>query len=227
MLCVKAVFIDVDNTLLDFDACAKGAAVYALNAHGVPEAAFDFATFKRINDRLWSDLEEGKIEREEIHRTRWTKIFAELGIELDGKAFEAEFLDAIFHAITPVKGAGELLADLSGKYPVYAATNAPHVQQLKRLESAGFLPYFTDVFTSERMGAPKPEAAFFDACFATLNGIEPNEVVMIGDSMTADILGAHAAGLQTIYFNFRKAPVPKDCPTPYVADTLDEIRAWL
>ena len=51
------------------------------------------------------------------------------------------------------------------------------------------LKYFTHCFVSERMGMEKPAREFFEGCFAALPGILPEETMIIGDSLTADIAG--------------------------------------
>lgn len=201
--CVTHVFLDVDNTLLDFEACAEQASLSALKAWGIDTSRFDFRVFTEINNALWAALERGEIERGEIHRTRWSRIFSALGIEADGEAFEYAFLAAIPSHVVPVEGALELLSYLAKKYPLFAASNAPHAQQLNRLKSAGMLDFFKDVFTSERLGAAKPSSAFFEGVFSALPEAKPGECVMIGDSYEADILGAARAGMQTIFFDIR------------------------
>ncbi len=200
---VKHVFLDVDNTLLDFEACAERASLSALSSWGIDTSRFDFRVFTEINNSLWAALERGEIARADIHRTRWGRVFDALGIEADGETFEYAFLAAIPEHVVPVSGALDLLAYLSKKYPLYAASNAPHEQQIKRLKSAGMLDFFKDVFTSERLGAPKPSSAFFEGVFSALPEVIPEECVMIGDSYEADILGAARAGMQTIFFDFR------------------------
>lgn len=200
---ITHVLIDVDNTLLDFEACAKEAAKSAFASWGLDPTRYDHATFTRINDALWAALERGEIERGEIHRTRWIQVFDALGIEADGEAFEAAFLAAIPASVVPIAGAEALLSYLSGKYPVYAASNAPHEQQKTRLKAAGMLGCFTDVFTSERLGAAKPSAAFFDGVFQVLEGVLPEHCVMIGDSLSADVTGAKRYGLKTVFFDFK------------------------
>lgn len=220
----ECVLIDVDNTLLDFQASAEAASLCALREWGLDEEKFDFSVFTRINNGLWAALERGEIERGEIHRTRWQLIFDELGISADGEAFEQTFLAQIPHCVVPVEGAREILNYLSARYPVYAASNAPHEQQLTRLSRAGMLGCFRDVFTSERLGAAKPSSAFFEGVFRCLPGVLPENCVMIGDSVTADVVGAHRFGLQTVWFRFQNAPEPPFCPADAVVENLLQIK---
>ena len=74
-------------------------------------------------------------------------------------------------------------------------------QQLNRLERGGMRKYFTHCFVSEKVGVEKPSLRFFEKCMEELPGIEPEECLMIGDSLTADIAGGHAAGLKTCWYH--------------------------
>lgn len=70
-----------------------------------------------------------------------------------------------------------------------------------RLSSAGILPYFENVFISERVGADKPSREFFDRCTARIPGYAPEKALMVGDSLTSDILGGKNAGIPTCWMN--------------------------
>ena len=224
---IKTVFIDVDNTLLDFHACAMASMAEACAAHGVAFTREMFDTFTRVNNGLWLALERKEITREELHRVRFARIFEALGLDLDGPAFEALFRQKLDRAAEPVPGAMELLRYLSGKYTVCAASNAAQSQQFMRLEKAGMLPCLTELFTSGRMGADKPGAAFFEACFALLPGAKPEETVMIGDSLSADVRGARDFGLVTCWYNPKGEPAPEDLQPDFTVRRLEEIKAFL
>ena len=107
------------------------------------------------------------------------------------------------------------------------ASNAFYHQQVKRLSLAGIAPYIDHYFISERLGADKPSKAFFDGCLVSLVGIRPDECIMIGDSLTADIAGGVNAGIPTIWFNRLNAPVPNGCKADHIVTSLAEIRAIL
>lgn len=66
------------------------------------------------------------------------------------------------------------------------------------LERLRLRPYFQHIFTSQTVGAMKPNPAYFEAMLAAL-GLQPDEMVMIGDSYLSDIAGAKQAGLWTIW----------------------------
>ena len=86
-------------------------------------------------------------------------------------------------------GAEELLSALHGRYTLCLASNGTGWVQEGRLKSSGILPLLDRVFISEYLGANKPQPGFFDACFASLPGVKRSESLMLGDSLTSDMLG--------------------------------------
>ena len=220
---IKTVFVDVDNTLLDFHACARKSLQLAYAEQGVECTEELCAIFDRVNNGLWLELEQGKLTRDELYRVRFTRVFAAQGLELDGPAFETRFRHHLEHVAEPVDGAKELLTYLAGKYSVCVASNAPHNQQYQRLELAGMLPLVEHLFVSMDLGFEKPQRGFFEGCFAALPDAKPEESIMIGDSLTADIRGALDFGMKACWFNPKGAPVPEDLRPDYVVQSLREI----
>ena len=87
-------------------------------------------------------------------------------------------------------------------YRLFAASNSFGHLQRRRLERAGILPYFEDTYISMDIGYDKPDIRFFQEALRRC-GLQPNEVLMIGDSMTTDVLGAQAAGIEALFFDRR------------------------
>ena len=224
---IKAVFIDVDDTLLDFRACAKEAMQATMKEFGMVYEESMFPVFWQINSELWQAIQRGELTREGLWEIRWNRIFAELGIQADGPAFETAFHDKLAVSAVEVEGAREIMAYLASRYRVFVTTNAPHYQQVTRLTTAGMIQYVEEVFTSEKIGASKPSEKFFKACFAALPDIKPEETVIIGDSLTADIRGGVVFGMKTCWFNPDGKEVPQELAIDYVVHTLAEIENWL
>ena len=218
---MKAIFIDIDNTLLDFDAYVRttmerGFAHFGLPAYH-PEM---YHTFTAENNKLWRQIEEGTLTFAELQKIRWNNVFAALGIHFDGPAFEHYFRAALHESAIPVPGAMELLQSLSGRALLCVASNGPYEQQLHRLEIGGMKPYFDYFFISEHAGAAKPAPAFFDYAFRELNEnrsvpILPQETLIIGDSLSSDIAGGLQYGMKTCYYRRPGAPAaPPGWTTP-------------
>lgn len=207
---IRAVLLDIDDTLLDFDGYVKqsmrdGFAHFSLGEYDEEM----FSVFKKINTSLWHRLENGEISFEELKRVRWSMVFNELGIDFDGVCFEDFFRKALYYSAIPVDGARDLLCYLSKRYPLYTASNGPYEQQMNRLKVGGLDSFFQGHFISERVGFSKPSYEFFDHCYchvkAQIPEIMPDEIMMIGDSLTSDMKGAKAYGMQTCYFDKKMA----------------------
>ena len=81
---IKAVFIDIDNTLLDFNKCALWSMQKAFEDYHLSFESSMFDTFNMINNRLWLRIEKGELTKEELYACRWNMIFALIGIDVDG-----------------------------------------------------------------------------------------------------------------------------------------------
>ena len=163
---LKAVLMDIDDTLLDFGKCAEQAMRIGFAEWGLPYDDSTYATFTRINDSLWLMIERGELTTQQLFEFRWNRIFGPSASRPTAPRLKKRFLDLLYETAIPVDGADEICRYLKEKYILCAASNAFHDQQLNRLEMAGLLPYFDHVFVSESLGYRKPEKAFFDACRA-------------------------------------------------------------
>ena len=219
---IKAVFLDIDGTLLDFEACVEESMRLGLIERGIDYKPEMLDTFHRINNGLWRDLEQGKLTFEKLLEIRWATVFTELGIDLDGPEFEKYFRARLHESAIPMAGAYEVLDYLKSKYRLFAASNGPHEQQVERLRKADMLKYFEEVFTSGKIGAEKPSSEFFTYCFDKVTDIKPEESVMLGDSLTSDMNGGNAFGMKTVWLN----PNGKEKPdwVDFEIKSLDEIK---
>jgi len=218
---VKAIFLDVDDTLLDFNKNAEFDALQCAKEFGFTLPKDFMVTFKRINDDCWNRIQQGTLTIPELHKVRWKSILIALGIETDYEAFEWAFIAKLKECAIQVDYALELVQYLADKYPLYIASNATQLQQEKRLKLAEMSDYFQDIYTSERAKAGKPKKEFFDYCLAQC-GYSKDEVIMIGDSISADISGAKQYGIQTIWYN--PTGLPESEYADYTVKDLREIK---
>ena len=123
-------------------------------------------------------------------------------------------------------GAPRLLLDLSGNYRLYIASNGTTVVQKSRIASAGIARYFDGIFLSQELGADKPQKEFFERATMQIEGYDPQESIILGDSLTSDIQGGINAGMHTCWFNPRKKERGNIIPEFEIAD-LSEFDAVL
>lgn len=229
---MKAVFIDIDNTLLSFSEYVKHTMQTGFEHFGLKRyEPYMYDIFTEENNKLWHRIEQGTLVFSELEKVRWNIIFARLGIDFDGTVFEKYFRRALYDSAIPTPGANEMLRYLSGKYILCVASNGPYEQQVHRLEVAGIKRYFDYIFISEKLGASKPSEEFFGRAFAELNSgreeaIMPADTIIIGDSLTSDIEGGRNYGMKTCFYNV--SGVQSDTiKADYVIDELNEVEGIL
>ncbi len=223
---IKTILIDIDNTLLDFNESSKECIRQAFKEQNLPYNDNTFAIFKEINDGLWLKIEKGELDRAGLHKIRFNLVLNALGINGDGPLIEKRFREILFDTAIAVDGAVELLKYLSKKYKVYAASNAIYLQQVNRLTKTGMIEYLSGLFISEKLGATKPTKEFFDLCMAGANA-KIEETVMIGDSISADIIGAKEYGLKTIWYNHNGESETKGKVADYIVNNLKGVKSIL
>ena len=229
-----AIFIDIDDTILDFSKCSfssvkKSFADFDYDISDTEYADF-FGKFMAHNLALWNKVELGLMEKSELHRTRFSSAFALFGINgLDGIEFEKRYRVHLANSYEKVAGADEFLSYLSSKYPLFTASNAPHNQQIVRLTASNLLGYFTEIYTSELIGSEKPKKEFFDECFTRAqkffdSPLLPSRCVMIGDSLSADVVGGNDYGMTTVWFNIYSTTNDGIASPDYTINSLVEIK---
>lgn len=198
---IRNVFLDLDDTILDFHKAEHLALSKSLKELGITPRPDILNRYSEINLWHWKQLELGRLTRNEVLIGRYRRLFEEF--ELDASAEDAQALYehnlSIGHYFMP--GAEELLEKLHGKYRLYIASNGTATVQHSRIKSANLARYFDDIFISQEIGADKPSHEFFERAFEKIPDARKSETVIMGDSLTSDIRGGENFGIETIWFN--------------------------
>ena len=88
---IKYVFIDIDDTLLDFDKNASLAVEMAFSKVGLNYKQEYGPWFLKINDGLWKMIEKKELTREQLHKIRFKKVLSEFSLVGDGELVEKLF----------------------------------------------------------------------------------------------------------------------------------------
>ena len=198
---IKNVLLDLDDTVFDFHKAEKIALSKTLTSLGVEPTTELCARYSEINASLWRKLERGEMEREEVLVSRFGLLFQEIGASCDAREARARYEKNLSVGHYFVAGAEELLDSLFGKYRLYLASNGTAAVQIPRIESSVIEKYFDGIFISEIVGFNKPDARFFKRIFENIKEFSPSETIIVGDSISSDILGGKNAGIKTCLFN--------------------------
>ena len=216
------LFLDLDDTILDFQKAERIALAKSIREFGVEPTEAVLARYHEINKWHWEQLELGKLTRDQVKQDRFAALFRELGEPGDAAACARTYEKnlAIGHYFLP--GAEEALEQLHGKYRLFLASNGTASVQKGRMTSANLYRFFEQVFVSQEVGFNKPSLEYFQACFARIPGFCPERAMMVGDSLTSDILGGIRAGIPTVWVNPQHKP-SRDIHPDYEIEALSQL----
>ncbi len=219
----KYLLFDADDTLLDFRRSEREALTDAMLRFGIHPTEELIKGYSEINDSLWKLLERGGIGKNELRVRRFELFSEKYGLDADPHMLAAEYTDRLAEKSFPVNGAVELCASLRGKYRLFIITNGIKNIQESRLGASELKQYIEKSFISEEMGAEKPSPLFFDRVASAIDGFDRSFALVIGDSLTSDIAGGIAAGIDTCWFNPNHAENPGKVIPTYEIASLEEL----
>lgn len=218
------LFFDADDTLLDFKKSEDISFQMILNKNGISGDFKKFLnSYKIINDSLWSQHAEGLISKDFLKLERFKRFLDENNLEACPDQMCADYLNTLPTQVFLIDGAIELLKKIDGKIPLVIITNGIGIVQHKRLEKSGIKTFIELIVVSEECGFSKPDRRIFDYTFKLLKKSPlQSKVLMIGDKLETDILGAHNSKIDSCWFNPEKTPnTISIAPTYEVQNILD------
>jgi putative hydrolase of the HAD superfamily len=202
---IAAVLLDLDETLLDRTASLRA---FLADQHERFAARLGGAS-RELWCRRFVELDA----RGMVHKSIvYPALLAEFGGNHGAAdALLADYRERCCRHARAFAGTTETLQALRDRGTRLAiVTNGETAFQHRHITALGLQKLVDAVLISETEGLRKPEKALFWRAAGRL-GTDPADCLFVGDSPTADILGAHAAGMQTAWFT-RNDPWPADLP---------------
>ena len=221
------LFLDLDDTILDFQKAEHVALSKTLRSFGLEPTETVLKRYNLINKAHWEALERKELTREQVLLGRFQVLFEEMGISAEpvkvARAYEHNL--SIGHWFLP--GAEEAVARLSRKYKLYLTSNGTASVQKGRMTSANLYRFFENVFVSQEIGVNKPAVEYFEKCFAQIPGFDKTKAIIVGDSLTSDILGGQNAGIATCWVNPHHKQGRPDIRVDYEIEDLSQLEDLL
>ncbi len=173
---------------------------------------FSFTQMIGINpfEGLWGDFQDNHEQFQKMaqimplyRKDAWTNGLkaigiddADLGQELAEKFPEERRKHPFIYEDT-----FEVLDQLKGRFKLLLLTNgSPQLQTTKLEITPEIAPYFEHIVISGDFGQGKPAPELFEHAIGLLD-IEKKDVLMVGDNLMTDILGANRAGIKSVWVN--------------------------
>ncbi len=173
---------------------------------------FAFTQMIGINpfEGLWGDFQDNHEQFQKMaqlmpvyRRDVWTNGLKALGIEDEhfGQILADTFPEERRKHPFIYEDTFEVLDQLHGRYKLLLLTNgSPQLQTTKLEITPEIAPYFNHIVISGDFGQGKPAPELFDHAVKLLE-VDKKDVLMVGDNLMTDILGANRAGIQSVWVN--------------------------
>lgn len=224
---IKYLLWDIDNTLLSFDLAERASMTKGFDKFGLDiDDEKTLEVYKNINDKYWKMLEKGEKTREEILSERFEEFFDLYDIAYDDRLvddFNLFYQEELGRQVFFNDYAEEVLQKLGKDYKQYAVTNGSKIAQSGKLKNSGLDKVFDGVFISEDLGYDKPSLEYFDLVFESIGSKNKEEYILIGDSLTSDMLGSNNAGIRNIWYNPKDFDNKSSVKVDYTINNLKEV----
>lgn len=212
---IKAITLDLDDTLWPIWPTIDRAEVLLLQwmAQHAPAAAQRFDTpqaWRAIREEVGRDLPALALD---LHALRIESIRRALHLCGEDEALAQPAFDVFFAARQQVDLFDDVrpaLEFLAARWPVVAVTNGN-----ADVNAIGIGHFFQDTFNVQRTGVAKPDVRIFEAAWQSL-GVQPHEVLHVGDDARLDAVAARNAGMCAVWLNRSGLDWPEQGEAPPV-----------
>jgi FMN hydrolase / 5-amino-6-(5-phospho-D-ribitylamino)uracil phosphatase len=199
---IKAVYFDGDQTLWDFEVLMRRSLAATLTRlrtlrPGIRTEDLDVESVVADREAVVKELRGTEKNLERIRLAAFSRTLSRLGLQDDDLAAQlnAYYLEHRFDNVGLFPEVVEALTVLSRSYVLGLLSNGNGYPERSGLEGT-----FASVVFSQDHGVEKPDRRLFDVAAVDV-GCEPDEVVMVGDSLPNDVRGAQNAGWRAIWLN--------------------------
>ena len=225
MAIYTCVLLDVDNTLLDFDAAERQALTDMLSEYGLPHDAQVCEVYHKVNRELWDALAKGKLSKAKLFHTRFLRFMQAICAPDNGKshAMNDRYEELLATHADVLPGALTALEELGEVATLAIVSNGAVAVQQARIQDSGVERYMDGVYISEKIGAAKPSAKLFEHVLKDLGITNRSRELMVGDDLLADIKGGQNAGIDTCWVNFKNEENTTEVHPKYEIHSYEEL----
>ncbi|MBE2182738.1 MAG: noncanonical pyrimidine nucleotidase, YjjG family [Anaerolineae bacterium] len=195
------LWFDADGTLFDFNRAEMLALQHVFGLINTPFKPEYVALYKEYNQQLWHSLERQEITPAILQVRRFELLLSALQVEYSASQISAHYLQQLALCGDLIEGAYEMLREAHRKSRIAIVTNGLQMVQQGRMAHSAIHDFISELVISEEVGAAKPKTEFFEAASARSGNPAKDEILIIGDSLSADILGGANYGIDTCWFN--------------------------
>ena len=219
---VRAVSLDLDNTLWDTPPVLvqAEATLRAWLSDHAPRVAtqWDDQALAQLRQTVVREVPSQSHDMTFIRLESLRRVMAKTGYP---EAIAQQAFDVFLHArnqVTLYPEVDQALAALAARVPLYAVTNG-----IACVQRVGVGQYFAASIDAASVGAAKPDGRVYAQLLACAQ-LPAAAVLHVGDDAWADVHGARAAGIRSVWMNRGGGPWPTElAPAEYEVATLTAV----
>jgi HAD superfamily hydrolase (TIGR01509 family) len=226
---LAAVVFDLDGTLCYYAVSIEEAMGIALDRLGKRAALIgDLSVAAARYVELWYELQDDHDNIKSLRDRIWVNLLLEHGLDDEGFALSLSEVYARIRkaSLTLYAEARCLLRDLRAKYKVGLLTNGLRDLQWEKIELLGIRSFFDAVVVSGDVGIHKPDVRLFEKLLRELN-TSADKAIYVGNSFHIDIIGAHEAGMWSVWVNPDGEQEPEESVADVTISNLGALRRIL
>ena len=198
----QVILFDADGTLFDYDRAERMAFTRSCDHYGVGyDPDVHLPLYRRLNAALWRELEQGNITPHALKSERFRQLFEIMEADVDPEAFGQTYLEFLGEGDYLLDGAEQVVRRLARTVPLGIVTNGLSRVQRKRFSTTPIADCFRTIVISDEIGSKKPDPRIFEIALHAFPDAPRRSVLMVGDSLTSDIAGGAAFGIDTCWYN--------------------------
>ncbi len=235
----NTLIFDLDDTLIDNEESIKYAFYKVLNKLGIEYNENLLEKWLKFDRVYWSSWEKGNmiipskfVTLEDkvlyLRTNRFIQFFETLKLDF-ATAIKVNdlYCSMLGVNIVEIPGAKKLLQELDNQYAIWIATNGPKNVAYIKLEKTALTSYIKGIVSSEEIGSSKTSKKIFNYLFAKIETKAKEQMLLIGDSLTTDILGGMKSGIDTCWYNSNYNPLPEEYNPTMTINKLLELKKKL
>lgn len=229
------IFLDSDETVFDYRTSARVSMkeqlteTFDLTGQALDDA---YNKYAEINSYLWGLYHKNKITKQELLDTYIVKFLDSLNLKADAVAFKKKYIEKLSLAQFMMPNAAQVLETLSKKCDLAIITNGISSVHRTRIVNSSIKNFIKEIIVSDEYDDDpffqKPHSRIFEYAHRQVDStVHLDDILMVGDNISSDILGGVNYNIDTCWYNFKKENNRTEISPTYVINDWLELPSLL
>ncbi len=230
---IKGILFDLYGTLIDIETNEDMDEIYRAIAHYLTYLGVYLRRWE-VRERYYRIMKQQKEARGEEYpeidvEAIWNEFLLQEGIRsVPVRGLQAKVIAHIYRGVSRNRlqlypDVKRVLNELQTRYRLALISDAQSCYAIPEIHAAGLDGYFDPIIISSHHGFRKPDSRLFRKALERM-GLEPHEVIGIGNDMFRDIHGARLLGIRSIFIDSNQGTKTfKDVAPDYRVAQFDDV----